>query len=51
MTRTREGDSLLSADEYGRSLPRFSVNLLARNVKTSLKFYREVRGDRALLRR
>ena len=44
MTRTRVGDPFLSADDYGRSLPRFSVNLLVRNVETSLKFYRDVLG-------
>src|SRR5215469_7775160 len=44
MTRTRVGDPFLSVDDYGRSLPRFSVNLLVRNVETSLKFYRDVLG-------
>jgi uncharacterized glyoxalase superfamily protein PhnB len=38
------GDPFMSAEQYGRSLPRFSVNLLVRNVETSLKFYREVLG-------
>src|ERR1700739_3141904 len=44
MTKTRAGDAFLSADEFGRSLPKFSTNLLARNVETSLKFYREALG-------
>jgi catechol 2,3-dioxygenase-like lactoylglutathione lyase family enzyme len=34
----------MSADEFGRSLPKFSANLLVRNVETSLQFYREVLG-------
>jgi len=44
MTKTRVGDPFMSADEFGRSLPKFSANLLVRNVGTSLKFYREVLG-------
>jgi len=44
MTKTRVGDAFMPADEYGRSLPRFSVNLLVRKVETSLKFYRDVLG-------
>lgn len=44
MTKTRVGDPFMSADEFGRSLPKFSANLLVRSVETSLKFYREVLG-------
>jgi len=44
MTRTRTGDAFMPADEYGRSLPRFTVNLLVRNVANSLPFYRDVLG-------
>lgn len=44
MTKTRTGDAFMPADEFGRSLPRFSVNLLVRNVETSLKFYHDVLG-------
>jgi len=44
MTKTRTGDSFMSADEYGRALPKFSVNLLVRNVAKSLIFYRDVLG-------
>ena len=47
MTKTRMGDPFMSADEYGRSLPRFSVNLLVQNVETSLGFYRDVLGATA----
>ncbi len=34
----------MPADEYGRGLPKFSVNLLVRDVLTSLPFYRDVLG-------
>jgi uncharacterized glyoxalase superfamily protein PhnB len=44
MSKTRTGDPFLSAHEYGRSLPKFSVNLLVRNVANSLPFYRDVLG-------
>ena len=44
MTKTRTGNAFMSADEYGRSLPQFSVNLLVRNVENSVKFYRDVIG-------
>jgi uncharacterized glyoxalase superfamily protein PhnB len=44
MTKTRMGDAFMPADEYGRSLPKFSVNLLVRNVVLSLTFYRAVLG-------
>lgn len=38
------GDAWRPADEYGRSLPKFTVNLLVRNVSSSLPFYRDVLG-------
>ena len=44
MTKTRTGDAFMPADEYGRALSKFSVNLLVRNVAVSLPFYREVLG-------
>jgi uncharacterized glyoxalase superfamily protein PhnB len=44
MTMNRSGDAWMPADDYGRQLPRFSVNLLVRNVAKSLAFYREVLG-------
>ncbi len=44
MTQTRTSDAFMPADEYGRSLPTFSVNLLVRNVANSVKFYIEVVG-------
>jgi uncharacterized glyoxalase superfamily protein PhnB len=42
MTMTRTGSAWMSADDYGRSLPRFSVNLLVRDMTRSLPFYRDV---------
>lgn len=44
MTKTRIGDAFMPADEYGRAMPKFSVNLLVRNVEKSLSFYRDVLG-------
>src|SRR5215475_14769404 len=44
MTMKRTGSSWISADEYGKSLPKFSVNLLVRDVSRSLPFYRDVLG-------
>ncbi len=44
MTKLREGDAFMPAGEYGRSLPQFSVNLLVRDVATSVAFYRDVFG-------
>ena len=44
MTKTRMGDAWMPAAEYGRALPRFSVNLLVRDVQKSLPFYRDVLG-------
>lgn len=44
MTKTRTGDAFIPADEYGRGLPKFSANLLVRNVSHSLPFYRDVLG-------
>jgi predicted enzyme related to lactoylglutathione lyase len=44
MTMTRTGDAWMPADEYGRALPRFSVNLLVRDLSRSLLFYEQVLG-------
>lgn len=44
MTKTRIGDAFMPADEYGRSLPQFSVNLLVRHMENSVDFYRDVIG-------
>ena len=47
MTMTRTGDAWMPADEYGRTLPRFSVNLLVRDLSRSLSFYKQVLGASA----
>ena len=44
MTMTRTGEAFMPADEYGRSLPKFSVNLLVRKPARSVPFYRDVLG-------
>ena len=42
MTKTRTGEAWMPAGEYGRSLPKFTVNLLVRDVAKALSFYRDV---------
>ena len=42
MTKQRAGEPWRPADEYGRELPTFSVNLIVRDVTKSAKFYTEV---------
>src|SRR5215475_9176627 len=42
MTKTRTGEAWMPADEYGRALPKFTVNLLVRDVEKALPFYRDV---------
>ena len=42
MTKLRTGDAWMPAGDYGRALPKFSVNLLVRDVQKSLPFYRDV---------
>jgi predicted enzyme related to lactoylglutathione lyase len=44
MTKKRTGDAWMSANEYGHKMPRFTVNLLVRDVHRSLPFYKEVLG-------
>jgi predicted enzyme related to lactoylglutathione lyase len=44
MTMTRTGEAWMPADEYGRALPKFSVNLLVRDVSRSVSFYQQVLG-------
>lgn len=44
MTQKRIGDAWMPPDDYGRSLPRFSLNLLVRDVARSLPFYCAVLG-------
>jgi uncharacterized glyoxalase superfamily protein PhnB len=40
--KKRSGDPWMPADEYGRALPAFSVNLLVADVPRSVDFYRQV---------
>lgn len=42
MTKTRMGEAWMPADDYGRGLPKFTVNLLVRDVAKALPFYRDV---------
>jgi hypothetical protein len=42
MTTARTGEAFMPADEYGRGMAKFSVNLLVRDVAKSVKFYRQV---------
>jgi uncharacterized glyoxalase superfamily protein PhnB len=44
MTMKRSGSSWMPADDYGRAMPTFSVNLLVRDVQASVLFYRSVLG-------
>jgi len=38
------GEAWIPADEYGRALPKFTVNLLVSDVARALPFYRDVLG-------
>lgn len=42
LKRTQE--PWMPADEYGRSLPKFSINLISANLRRAIPFYREVLG-------
>ncbi len=44
MTKTRMGEAWIPTDEYGRALPKFTVNLLVKDVARALPFYRDVLG-------
>ena len=44
MTKKRVGEPWMPAGDYGRSLPRFSVNLLVREIARALPFYTQVLG-------
>jgi uncharacterized glyoxalase superfamily protein PhnB len=44
MTKKGMGDVWMPADEYGRAMPKFSLNLLVREVERSLSFYQKVLG-------
>jgi uncharacterized glyoxalase superfamily protein PhnB len=44
MTRKRTGDAWMPAADYGRAMPKFSLNLLVRDVERSVPFYKDVLG-------
>jgi uncharacterized glyoxalase superfamily protein PhnB len=44
MTKKRTGDAWMPAADYGRAMPRFSLNLLVRDVERSVPFYTDVLG-------
>lgn len=44
MMKTRTGEAWMPADEYGKALPKFTVNLLVRDVAEAVPFYRDVLG-------
>ena len=44
MTKKRMGDAWVPAADYGRAMPKFSLNLLVRKVERSLPFYKEILG-------
>jgi len=44
MMKKRMGDAWVPAADYGRAMPKFSLNLLVREVERSLPFYREILG-------
>jgi uncharacterized glyoxalase superfamily protein PhnB len=44
MTMKRTGDSWMPANDYGRAMPAFSVNLLVRDLPVSISFYKNVLG-------
>jgi uncharacterized glyoxalase superfamily protein PhnB len=44
LTMTRTGEAFMPADDYGRGMRPFSVNLLVRDLRVSLAFYERVLG-------
>ena len=48
MTMKRTGESWMPADEYGRILPPFTVNLLVADVAKSVTFYTTVLGAKVV---
>lgn len=44
MTKKRIGEPWMPAEEYGRSLPQLSVNLIVQDVTRALPFYEQVLG-------
>ena len=48
MTKKRTQDPWMPGDEYGRRLPKFSVNLIVSDVARAVAFYQNVLGARAV---
>lgn len=48
MTKMHTGEPWMPADNYGRSLPPFTVNLLVADVERSVEFYSGVLGARVV---
>lgn len=48
MTKKHAGQSWMPADDYGRTLPFFSVNLLVADISKSIAFYTRVLGARVV---
>lgn len=48
--KQRSGEPWMAADDYGRTLPRFTVNLLTADLERSARFYAEVLGARIVYR-
>jgi predicted enzyme related to lactoylglutathione lyase len=44
MPKKRMSEPWMPASEYGRAMPRFTVNLLVRDLGKSVPFYRDVLG-------
>ncbi len=48
MAKKRTQDPWMLADEYGRRLPKFTVNLIVADVARAVAFYRDVLGAKAV---
>jgi len=48
MSTKRTGEPWMPPDEYGRSLPQFTVNLVVTNIERALGFYRNVMGAKVV---
>jgi len=48
--KQRTGEPWMEADDYGRTLPPFTVNLLSADLEGSARFYAEVLGARVVYR-
>lgn len=44
MVKKRTGEPWISADDYGKGLPPFTVNLIVRDIVRSVDFYERVLG-------